>query len=202
MKKTLIAALLMTACTSAFASNKNTYDYVDLAYTSVDIKEVDVTYTGVGIDASKLLTENVYVTGQYFSVEDSDTEPGVVYDLNLSLLNVAVGYRSEISAATDVYAQVGYARQKFENDFAFNNQFVTESDSVSGYQVKAGLKHSFGDFEGGLFVERLDGSDDIESTTYIGVDGRYAFTERFHGVVGYSKDSDISIFKLGVSYAF
>lgn len=202
MKKTLIAALLLTACTSAFATTKNTYDYVDLAYTSVDIKEVDSTYTGLGIEGSKLLTDNIYVAGQYFSVEDADSAPGIVYDLNLSLLSVAVGYRAEISNATDVYAQAGYARQKIENDFAFNNQLVSESDSVSGYQLKAGLKHSFGNFQGGLFIERMDGSDDVESTTYLGVDGRYAFTDSFHGVVGYSKDSDISIFKLGVSYAY
>lgn len=202
MKKTLIAALLLTACTSAFATTKNTYDYVDLAYTSVDIKEVDSTYTGLGIEGSKLLTDNIYVAGQYFSVEDADSAPGIVYDLNLSLLSVSFGYRTEISNATDVYAQAGYARQKIENDFAFNNQLVSESDSVSGYQLKAGLKHSFGNFQGGLFIERMDGSDDVESTTYLGVDGRYAFTDSFHGVVGYSKDSDISIFKLGVSYAY
>lgn len=202
MKKTLIAALLMTACSSAFADTKNTYDYVDLAYTNVDIKEADASYTGLGLDASKLLTDNIYVAGQYFSVEDADTTQGVVYDLNLSLLSVAVGYRTEIGASTDAYAQAGYARQKIENDFAFGNQLVSESDSVSGYQLKAGLKHKFGDFEGGVFVERLDGSDDVESTTYLGVDGRYAFTDSFHGVVGYSKESDISIFKFGVSYAF
>ena len=202
MKKLVLAVALSVACTSVMANTKNTYDYVDLAYTSVDMKEVDLTFTGVGIDASKLVTDNVYVSGSWFSVENSDTFPGAVYDLNLSYLAVAVGYRQEIAASTDFYAQAGYARQKTDEKIAFNNQLVSESDSTSGYQLKAGLKHSFGNFEGGVFVERMDGSDDVESTTYLGVDGRYAFTDDFHGVVGYSKDSDVGIFKLGVSYAY
>ena len=202
MKKLLLAAALTAACSSVLANTKNTYDNVDLAHTSVDIKEADLTFTGLGIDASKLVTENVYVAGSWFRVENADSFPGVVYDLNLSSLIVAVGYRQEITASTDVYAQLGYARQKTDNKIALNNKLVSESESASGYQLKAGLKHSFGNFQGGVYIERMDGSGDVESTTYLGLDGRYAFTDSFHGVVGYSKDSDVSIFKLGVSYAY
>ncbi len=70
MKKLVLAVAMSVACTSVMANTKNTYDYVDLAYTSVDMKEVDLTFTGVGIDASKLVTDNVYVSGSWFSVEN------------------------------------------------------------------------------------------------------------------------------------
>ncbi|HAT41043.1 MAG TPA: hypothetical protein DCS87_04860 [Rheinheimera sp.] len=202
MKKLLLAAVLSSVCSVALAETKNTYDYVNLTYNSFDVNEADSKYTGLGLEGSKLLTENVFVTANWFSVEDADTVPGAVYDFNIDQLGVAVGYRHALNAQTDLYAQLGYVRQEMSADIAYNNQLVSDSETETGYQLKAGVKRSFGKFEGGVFLERLDAGGDADATTSIGLDGRYAFTDQFHGVVGYAKDSDVAQFKLGVSYAF
>lgn len=204
MKKTLLAVVLATVCGVASANVKNTYDFIDVGYAGVkvDDADIDVTFSGLVLEASKLITENVFVTGQLAKVEDSGVDSGVTYDWDVNLLKVSVGYRFGIAPATDLYGQVGYARQKDTINAAFSGQRISESETGDGYLVKVGLKHSFGRFEGGLFAERSDFGGDYEASTFVGVDGRVKFTDRFHGVVSYAKDSDVAQYKIAASYAF
>lgn len=202
MKKTLLAVVLASVCCAASADVNNTYNFVDVGYAGVKVDDLDTTFSGLVIEASKLLTDNVFVTGQLAQVEDSGVNSGDMYDWDIDLLKVSIGYRYGIAAATDVYGQVGYARQKDSVDAVLDNELYSFSDTGDGYLVKVGLKHSFGRFEGGLFAEHSDFGSDYDSSTFFGVDGRLKFTDHFHGAVSYLVDSDVSQYKIAVSYAF
>ncbi|GGW52689.1 outer membrane beta-barrel protein [Alishewanella tabrizica] len=203
MKKTILATLLLSICGLASADVKNTYDFVDVGYTGVTYDEVDLTLNGFVIEASKLISENAFVTGQWSSVDDSGIETGLAYDINIDQFRLSIGYRHGIAPSTDLYGQLGYVREKYNENLEFQGIPYSESDSNDGYLLKVGLKHSFGRFEGGIFAEHLDGGgSEVDATTLIGVDARIKFTNRFHGVASYAKESDIAIYKIGVSYAF
>lgn len=202
MKKTLLAVVLASLCGFANANDKITYDFVDAGYAAFKASDENVTFSGFVIEGSKLLSENVFVAGQWASVEDSFVLFNVPVNVDINQVKLSIGYRYGMAPATDMYGQFGYARQKLEASGSLNGMNTSESDSEDGFLVKLGLKHSFGRFEGGLFVERIDLGGDFEASTLVGVDGRLKFTENFHGVVSYAKDSDLAEYKIAASYAF
>ncbi|MCF4010670.1 outer membrane beta-barrel protein [Rheinheimera sp. UJ63] len=202
MKKTLLVVVLASVCGAANANVNNTYDFVDVGFAGVKVDDSDSTFNGFSLAASKLITDNVFVTGQLAKVEDSGADSVEIYDWDVNLLKVSVGYRYGIAPATDLYGQVGYARQKDTYNAVISNQRFSLSDTADGYLVKVGLKHSFGKFEGGVYAEHSDFGGDYDSATFVGVEGRLKFTDHFHGVVSYEQDSDVAMYKIAVSYAF
>lgn len=202
MKKTLLAVLLAGMCGYASANAQPTYDYVDVGYAGLKSSDDDTTFTGFLVEGSKLVSDNVFVTGQWASVEESFVVFNVPVDADVTQIKLAVGYRYSVAPSTDVYGQLGYARQKLKVSASSGGVSASESESDDGYLAKLGVKHSFGRVEAGVFVERIDLGGDYEAENYIGIDGRVKFTDKFHGVVSYAKDSDVSQYKIGVSYAF
>lgn len=202
MKKTLLAVVLTSVCGFVSANETITYDFVDAGYAAFKSSDDDVTFSGFVVEGSKLLTENVFVTGQWASVEEDIVLFNVPVNVDTNQVKLSVGYRYGLASATDVYGQLGYARQKNDYSASIDGVSASDSDSEDGFLVKLGLKHSFGMFEGGIFAERIDLGGDYEAATFFGVDGRLKITEQFHGVLSYAKDSDVSEYKIGVSYAF
>jgi hypothetical protein len=213
MKKIIVSlALISTAIISAstFASAKvvNTYDYLNLSYAHVDVDDdiddevADISLKGYSLEASKLLTDNVFVTASWLSVDDSDSNSEVSYKLDADILKISIGYRHGIAASTDIYGQVGYVQQKQSYDLTIGTFRDTYSETIDGYSVKAGVKHSFGRLEGGVYVERMDGGSDIDGSTFVGIESRYKFNKSFAIVADYAKDSDMSLFKVGASFMF
>jgi len=104
MKKLFIAtsiALLTSTAFAAEAGKSDTgvdYNEISAGYTSMKIDPT--TYTGFGISATYLLTENFFVNGSYGSVEKSST--------TIASTTGSVGYRMPIAANTDAVATIGY----------------------------------------------------------------------------------------------
>lgn len=202
MKKTLLAFLLAGVSGFTSANAAPTYNYVDFGYAGFKSSDEDMTFSGFVVEGSKLLNESVFVMGQWANVEESFAVMNVPVDADITQVKLAVGYRYSVAPSTDVYGQVGYARQKFKVSASSGGVSASESESEDGYLAKLGLKHSFGRVEAGIFVERIDLGGDYEASTFVGVDGRVKFTDRFHGVVSYAKDSDVAEYKIAASYAF
>lgn len=202
MKKTLLAVVLASVCSLANANVKNTFDFVDAGYAAFKVDDANVTFSGFAIDGSKLLNENIFVTGQWASVNDTVIMFNVPVKVDITQFKAAVGYRHSIGNGTDAYGQVGYASQKLKSSASLNGVSASDSESADGYLAKLGLKHNFGRFEGGAFVERIDLGSDFDASTFVGVDGRFKFTDNFHAVASFAKDADVAEYKVGLSYAF
>jgi lipopolysaccharide assembly outer membrane protein LptD (OstA) len=105
MKKLLTLASLALLTSTVFAAeagkSETGVDYNELAagYSSMEMNSK--TYTGYGISATYLLSENFFVLGSYTSVEKSTT--------TIAYTSGSVGYRLPIAANTDAVATIGYS---------------------------------------------------------------------------------------------
>jgi hypothetical protein len=104
MKKLFVVtsiALLTSTAFAAEAGKSDTgvdYNEIGAGYTSMELDSG--TFTGYGISATYLLTENFFVVGSYGSFEkSSDT---------IASTTGSIGYRMPIAANTDAVATIGY----------------------------------------------------------------------------------------------
>ena len=114
-KKSIIAsALLLPAMAwaqdSSSKTNGLTYNYVGIGYANIMI---DTTYRatlhGTSIEGSKLVTENFYVFGNYFSTStDTIKFNGNTLDISVDFkqYQLSAGYRRALQPGTDVIASV------------------------------------------------------------------------------------------------
>jgi hypothetical protein len=105
MKKLLTLASLALLTSTVFAAeagqSETGVDYNELAagYSSMEMNSK--TYTGYGISATYLLTENFFVLGSYGSVEKSP--------ITIASTSGSVGYRLPMATNTDAVATIGYS---------------------------------------------------------------------------------------------
>jgi hypothetical protein len=117
IKKTVIAAaLLLPALAWAQQSsgkidtNGLTYDFVGIGYANIMI---DTTYRatthGTNVEGSKLISENFYVFGNYFSTSaDTVKFQGNTLDINIDYrqYQLAAGYRRVLQPGTDLISSI------------------------------------------------------------------------------------------------
>jgi lipopolysaccharide assembly outer membrane protein LptD (OstA) len=101
---TSLALLTSTAFAAEAGKSETGVDYNELSisYLSMDSTSGSstTTFTGYGLAATYLLTENFFVLGSYSSVEKSTT--------TLATTSGSVGYRLPMAANTDAVATIGY----------------------------------------------------------------------------------------------
>ena len=102
MLRSILVTLLIVLSTSVNAQGIN-YNYVQGSYGRVDLDGplFDVDGEGFGLSASFAIDENFYVFGEY-QAADSD------FVGDLDLMELGVGYHTDISPNMDVYANLGY----------------------------------------------------------------------------------------------
>lgn len=100
-------ALLTSTAFAAEAGKTDTgldYNEISISYLSSDITntstDVKSTLTGYGLSATYLLTENIFINGQYSSMEKSPT--------TIATTSGSLGYRLPMSDSVDALATVGY----------------------------------------------------------------------------------------------
>jgi len=97
---TSLALLTSTAFAAEAGKSETGVDYNELSASYVSMEVKSTTYTGYGIAATYLLTENFFVLGSYTSVEKSPT--------TIATTSGSVGYRLPMAANTDAVATIGY----------------------------------------------------------------------------------------------
>jgi len=97
---TSLAFLTSTAFAAEAGKSETGVDYNELSASYVSMEVKSTTYTGYGIAATYLLTENFFVLGSYTSVEKSPT--------TIATTSGSVGYRLPMAANTDAVATIGY----------------------------------------------------------------------------------------------
>ncbi len=126
------------------------YNYFQGSYGSVDLDDSSFSADGdgLGISGSMVINENFHVTGEY---QTADMDFGV----DLSLLEVNLGYHATVSENLDFVAQVGYL--DLEVDAA---GFVSADDDA--FLIGGGVRAAFNEnteIYGGLDYVDFDQGD-------------------------------------------
>lgn len=102
MLRSILLIILVAFSASVGAQGLN-YNYVQGSYGRVDLDDVgiDVDGDGLGISAMFAIDENFHVFGEY---QTADMDFGV----DLNLMELGVGYHTNISPNLDLYANLGY----------------------------------------------------------------------------------------------
>ena len=102
MLRSVLLMFLVAFSVSVNAQGVN-YNYVQGSYGRVDldVPPFDIDGDGFGLSASFVINENFYVFGEY-QAADSD------FVGDLDLMELGVGYHTDITPNMDVYANLGY----------------------------------------------------------------------------------------------
>ena len=183
MKKLLVASALLLAMGSAQAADKVRWDSVSGSYESLDLDGSK--FTGFGVSGTKLLNENVFITGSYSSLSDDMKVFGSTIDLEVSTLSVGAGYRYALSSNTDFFGVVSYVDLT-----ADVSGFGASSDaSENGFGLEGGVRSLLNEqFELMGSISYTDIGDDSE--VGFGVKGIYHFDDKFSASLGYLSGDD------------
>ena len=198
-KKTLIsAALLLPAMAwaqdSSGKTNGLTYNYVGIGYANIMI---DTTYRatlhGTSIEGSKLIEENFYLFGNYFSTSTDQIKfLGNTLDIDVDFrqYQLSAGYRRALQPGTDVIANVSVVNRATR----VNSGASTEA---SIYPVSIGVKRRL--------TENFEGTASgivVAGKLAAVVNLQYKFSD-LYAIGGYFRqDENSNIYALNVRYLF
>ena len=198
-KKSIIAsALLLPAMAwaqdSSSKTNGLTYNYVGIGYANIMI---DTTYRatlhGTSIEGSKLVTENFYVFGNYFSTStDTSKFNGNTLDISVDFkqYQLSAGYRRALQPGTDVIASVSAVNGSTRVNSGSNTEANIYPVSIG---VKRRLTENFEGTASGVIV-----SGDFASVVNL----QYKFSD-LYAIGGYFRhDPNSTIYALNVRYLF
>lgn len=191
IKLSLLAAATLTA-TQAFAASPK-WDFVELEYVQVNIDDSSLEPSGLGLTGSKLLSDNVFLTGSYIATTD---DIGGV-DIDLDQFDLGIGYKYAMSEQTDWYASLSYVSIEAEASAGFASSNIDED----GFGIATGIRSMLTDeIEVGVDVSYVDIDEDDETT--VTLEGTYYVTEAIGLNLGYGISSDANTLNLGVRFAF
>ena len=198
-KKSIIAsALLLPAMAwaqdSSSKTNGLTYNHVGIGYANIMI---DTTYRatlhGTSIEGSKLVTENFYVFGNYFSTStDTIKFNGNTLDISVDFkqYQLSAGYRRALQPGTDVIASVSAVNGSTRVNSGSNTEANIYPVSIG---VKRRLTENFEGTASGVIV-----SGDFASVVNL----QYKFSD-LYAIGGYFRhDPNSTIYALNVRYLF
>lgn len=190
-KNLLLTSLLLStlSISSTAMAKAPSWNNVGFGYASYDIDNTDYEPTGFVLSGSHLVSENIYVHAKYISAEDD------IYgsDLEVSTINLGLGYRHSLNATTDLFGEVSYLNAELE----FNGY----SEDESGYSLAIGAKSMLVDNVEGVISATRD-SLDGESETAISLGFSYFINEQFSVGVGYSFADDANVLNIGAKLHF
>jgi len=193
MKKLLLASTLLALSSASFAETaaeaSPNWKFVEASYVSstFDDDEDDIDASGYALKSSTTLGDNFLVTASYNTVSDEMNMYGYDVEITLSQLSVGLGYKYNISQATDIYGIVSYRGYVAEVEAGGAKEDADES----GYGIELGAKTMLTpnlEVGGGLDYTSVDGETDTGLVGTI----NYAFTTSFSIGAGVTTSSDIT----------
>jgi len=185
MKKHIVAVALATTALAPVAAVAGPgYDYVEVAYVSINLDN-GPTLDGFGIGGSFSINEQFHVVGQYGNASKSP--------LTLTETAVGLGYRLGMSDTTDFVVRAGWVQGRVK---------ITNLGSASdnGWFAQAGFRSMLSNqFELNGFVTHADASG---SETSLDLGGVYHFNQQFGATLGVSFSDDATVWTVGGRFSF
>jgi hypothetical protein len=172
------------------AAESPDWNFVEGSIERLDIDDTDeITPLGFGLKGSYLLTDNIFIDGQYsFLTDDVD---GV--DFDLTNLDLNIGYRFGLTRTTDIYGSIGRRSIDVEvdnfdaDDDGTVYKVGTRARLTNDIEVDASFAHErFGDF----------------SDNRLSLSGHYYLNEQLALGAGVSSNDDGEQLSLSVRYSF
>jgi len=191
MKKLLLSTLCIAGFSSgtAFAEQAPKWDFVQASYMKVDIDDTDIEPSGLAIDGSALVGQDIFVMGTYAALSDDIFGT----DIDFNTMSLGLGYKHSVNNTTDVYGVLSYEYAEVEAD----------GDDIddSGFGLTAGVRSMVTDqVELSGVISYIDIADDSETSFGVGAD--YFFTPEFSVGVAFSTSSDASTTAINARYSF
>ena len=198
MKKLLIAALFAVSPTLSFAadqvSNGLSYNYIGLAYGVTDVDSDDASFKlkGYGIEASGLVTENIFLVGNLYNASTNKIKSGGTsysLDVDFNSYELGLGYRMPISNGTDVYGIISGQNQKIKASS------TDESNSYAAFAI--GIKTLLAD------SLQLDANGGMLDGDFRGkLELQYKVTSTIGVVANYTTIKDATQYNIGMRYFY
>jgi hypothetical protein len=174
---------------SSGKTNGLTYDYVGIGYANIMFHSpVRVSAHGTSIEGSKLITENYYLLGNYFSTSGSLTSGD---QLDFRQYQIGAGYRQSYQPGTDMIISISNIRGMYRR-----NAGRSTPDDL--YAVSAGIKRQLAEnFQGSASGVFLNGGN-LAAV----FDLQYKFSDLYSLNGYFRRDEDSTIYALNVRYLF
>ena len=191
MKKLMMSLAVASALSfssNALAESPN-WNYLQLGYGALAIDDLDeVTPSGASLTGSFLVSENMFVYGDFSSYSDDLFGR----DVDVEQRALGLGYRFDMSENTDLFAGVSYEYAEIG--------VSSSSEDESGYGLTVGVRsHVTDSVELAAFVNHvdLDGSE-----TFVGFDAQYYINEKFAVGANYTFNDVFDTYGISLRLAF
>ena len=187
MKKSIltlavVSALTVTTFTNEAKADTPSFDFLQLSKTTLDFDDGSEP-DGFEFKWNNELTDNVYLNVDYTDVEEGGAD--------LQLTNFGIGYKSDVSNSSVVFAQIDYSKLEASGGFDEN-----------GYRASFGVRTAWTEnFEVKAAYEYLD-IDNFDSESFFVLGGAYNLTDALAFTIDYRKESDLDQTSFGVRYSF
>lgn len=201
LKKTILAAALLLPAmawsqqtSGKISTNGLTYDYVGIGYANIIFNSpIQATLHGTSIEGSKLVAENFYVFGNYFSTSADQIKVGGITqstELDFHQYQLSAGYRRALQPGTDLISSVSVVNGSTRVNSGASSEANIYPVSVG---VKSRLTQNWEGSASGIIV-----SGDFASVVNL----QYRFSD-LYAVGGYlRKDPNSTIYALNVRFLF
>lgn len=192
---TKLVSMGMVLCTAAIAApalaaDSPNYSWIGAQWmwSDVDVGPLGVDGDGPAIGFSAEVTDAFRILGGY-STADFD------YGIDVSGLQLGVGYIGKLTAAMDWEASLSWVRARAE--------VAGISDTENGYLASLGVRGMASPkIELGASVDYVDYGGGGDSDTTLSVEGLYYVTDVVAIGLGFEVGSDITTYGIGVRYDF
>ncbi len=195
MKKIVFVTTLLLSINAASAADSPKWDKVAVSYLTSNID--DYSLTGLGVEASKLLSDKIFVNGYYRNLSDDITVFGADVEINAKHVSVGVGYIYTLAPQTDIYAVLSYESTTLAAAYRSSNSEYSEN----GIGIGIGARHAYSKtLEIAGSINHI--SIDNETQTAYKMSMLYNFTPNWSAGMSYQRADEMDGFALSAVLFF
>jgi hypothetical protein len=208
---TLLASVMVTGFVNAEEADTSLvkWNKVSATYVTESSDDSDgLSLSGLSVEGSYLLNDSFFTYAGYSSVSDeySYSSFSVKGELNLSSLDLGLGFKYTLTPNWDVFASAGFISQTAEVTASVEGYgSYTESTDANGTDIEIGFVTAITNalqVKGSYSVINLEYDGGSDSGDSVNLSADYLFNENFAINAGVSTNSDSSIVGIGASYFF
>ncbi|EGN74645.1 hypothetical protein A28LD_1658 [Idiomarina sp. A28L] len=205
--KLAIAALIGSATMLSAAAAANTapnFNNVGVSYVSFDISNQSI--SGYGFEFENMLTDKLYVDGDYVTGSDSSTltinNTQVRSKFDFGIVTANIGYQFFQQDSVVGYVSGGFANLNSETTITLDNARNRETSNSNGWNAQVGLRQALTErLELDASVRHIQASGEDDQIISLGA--RYKLADKFAVGVNYSQlGGDFSYLAATISYRF
>lgn len=205
MKKVFLISALSFIAASVHAENSLQWNQASIGVASASIGD-DISLSGIAFAGTKLMNDNVFLSGRFDSTSGDVIRSGNIIDLELTRLSMGAGYRHALNEATDVFGRVTFESYQASASAPYRGFTLSAEDSTTGLALEGGIRSMVSpSIELGASITSISLSVDAGSDgsdTSLNANAIYHFNEKYSAGLNVSKMEDSRFTELKGTVAF